>query len=80
MDKGVSCARSCAETAGGNADAGFRAACRTDEDIARMREWVEMCRWNKDGQGDRTGLLPDPALKMISQSSGSPSCGAPALD
>lgn len=41
---------------------------RTDEAIADMRDWVKLCLTNKSGNGDRTGLLPEKALKMISQS------------
>ncbi len=32
-----------------------------------MREWVELCLTHKGGKGDKTGLLPEKALKMISK-------------
>ena len=33
-----------------------------------MYDWVDLCHSNKNGQGDKTGLLPAEALTFTSQS------------
>ena len=32
-----------------------------------MKEWVDLCHSNKNGNGDKTGLLPAEALTFTSQ-------------
>jgi hypothetical protein len=45
----------------------YRITCRTPERVKVMLEWLDECQLDKNGKGNRTGLLPVNTLVMISK-------------